>query len=434
VQCVVGCSTVTLEAPPLIGSVLAVKHSGYLKNGILRNPFFWRISGQLPFNEQQVFPRAFWIEPSNSREFFDQLGRKLEYKTLDDFYHIGADNMKKFGGAALLENYYKNSFIQALQDIYPQHKWLAWNVEQSVKMGFWDDKDNQKDFLNHLGTQLGFKTLNDWYNITAKKISKNRGARLLMRYGNHSPSKLLMSVYPSHAWGQGRFNTARRYWKNKDNYRDFLDNLGKQLGFKRMDDWIHITMKQIVENGGSTILLRHGRSPFKLLKSVYSKHNWNGFNFCKVGRRYWEKKENQKLFMNEFSKQLGIESMDDWYKISQKQIIDHGGLGLLTHYGNSLSLLITSIYSNHKWNQFGFGDFLQTYWGNKDNQRDFLDNLGNQLGLKRIDDWYAITSTKIIKRDGGKSLLRKYDYSPRKLFTAVYGNHKWISSKFPFTL
>jgi hypothetical protein len=47
--CIVKCHTQhVLDVPPPIGSLLTVKHSGFLKNGTLRHPFYWRSTEQLP--------------------------------------------------------------------------------------------------------------------------------------------------------------------------------------------------------------------------------------------------------------------------------------------------------------------------------------------------------------------------------------------------
>ena len=73
------------------------------------------------------------------------------------------------------------------------------------------------------------------------------------KYGG-SPSKLVMAVYDTHQWKQSRFNTQPGYWNNKNNQRNFMDWLGNQLGFKEMDDWYGVTIKQIHENGGVTLL------------------------------------------------------------------------------------------------------------------------------------------------------------------------------------
>ncbi len=63
--------------------------------------------------------------------------------------------------------------------------------------------------MDWLGNQLGYKQMDDWYNIRAEKIGENKGWSVLRKYGG-SPSKLVMSVYNNHQWEQSNFNTTRK--------------------------------------------------------------------------------------------------------------------------------------------------------------------------------------------------------------------------------
>jgi hypothetical protein len=90
--------------------------------------------------------------------------------------------------------------------------------------------DNQRKFLDTTANKLGFKNLEDWYQISNFQIIENGGRRLLDIHG--SSSSLVKAVYCHHLWNQYNFNTVPGYWDNQQNQRAFLDNLGQQLGFK----------------------------------------------------------------------------------------------------------------------------------------------------------------------------------------------------------
>src|SRR5689334_18814764 len=64
-------------------------------------------------------------------------------------------------------------------------------------------------------------------------------------------------------------------WNIKANPRRFMDDLGKKLGFTGMDDWYNLTADDILKNGGSTLMNKHGSSPFKLIQSIYPEHSWD---------------------------------------------------------------------------------------------------------------------------------------------------------------
>ena len=147
------------------------------------------------------------MDPSNRREFFDRLGNRLNYSTLEDFYDITVDDVNANGGSALLQSYYDSSLAQVFQDNYPNHIWQVWKFSQKVRVGYWNIEGNQRDFMDELGKQLGFQQMDDWYGITSKQIVyKKGGSRLLKTFGD-SPSNLVTSVYKYHQWNGIQFKT-----------------------------------------------------------------------------------------------------------------------------------------------------------------------------------------------------------------------------------
>lgn len=44
---------------------------------------------------------------------------------------------------------------------------------------------------------------------------------------------------------------------------------------------------------------------------------------------FWRLKENQRLFLQDFAKKVGIKSNEDWGKVTSAQLKKHGGFGLL---------------------------------------------------------------------------------------------------------
>jgi hypothetical protein len=54
-ETVIGCHQQTLQDPPPIGSVLTVKHVDYHQNGVLRHPFYWRLSFDLSWQDISLY-------------------------------------------------------------------------------------------------------------------------------------------------------------------------------------------------------------------------------------------------------------------------------------------------------------------------------------------------------------------------------------------
>src|SRR5205823_4894798 len=69
-------------------------------------------------------PRGFWKVKENHKKFFDSLGTKLGYKSMEDWYKVTQEDIHKHGGrGGLLCIYYNGSPSLALESIYPEHNW-----------------------------------------------------------------------------------------------------------------------------------------------------------------------------------------------------------------------------------------------------------------------------------------------------------------------
>jgi hypothetical protein len=152
--------------------------------------------------------------------------------------------------------------IKALKNLYPNYQW------KYRPLGYWNNLENQRKFLEEVAPSLGVKTLEDWNKITVnqfRQIGGSSGTRLLQIYGN-SLDKILKTLYPNHQWKIKR--KPRGYWKNLDNQRAFLDQIRSSLGIKNLNDWNNVTTVQLVQVGGSRMLTMYG-SLQNMLKDIY---------------------------------------------------------------------------------------------------------------------------------------------------------------------
>lgn len=61
--------------------------------------------------------------------------------------------------------------------------------------GFWEDPQTRKQFFEDMAKSLGYKTWEDWYQISWDEIREYGGVSMLGNYDN-SPSKVIMETYP----------------------------------------------------------------------------------------------------------------------------------------------------------------------------------------------------------------------------------------------
>jgi hypothetical protein len=73
----------------------------------------------------------------------------------------------EIGGESILRVKYRYSLYALLSAIYPDYQWLPWKFINCPR-NWWDDKKNQKKFMDWAAQQLSIKEDNDWYKVTYK--------------------------------------------------------------------------------------------------------------------------------------------------------------------------------------------------------------------------------------------------------------------------
>ena len=226
-------------------------------------------------------------------------------------------------------------------------------IAHSLQLSFanWNLKGNQEAFFGHLAQKLGFESLDGFYGVSPGDIRNNGGKGLLDYVFGGSVSNALETIYPDHNWMAWRLGRVpNSFWEDENNQISFMNWLGSFLGFNKMEDWYTITTNDISQNGGSTLL--HDKfkgSPSLLVSSVYPEHKWLIHQFSQVPKGHWDNPTNQRSFMDWLGVKLGFNKMEDWYKITADDTSQNGGSGLLSKFNNSPSLLVSSVYPEHKW-------------------------------------------------------------------------------------
>ncbi len=145
--------------------------------------------------------------------------------------------------------------------------------------------------------------------------------------------------------------------------------------------------------------------------------------------------------MDDLARKLNISDQEDWYKVTLKQIHDHGGQRMLSKYDHSIKKLLSVVYSEYlsfyaaivllfhwyKWDSTKFNCAHRLplgYWNVIDNQRAFLDDIAKKLNITQHEDWYRI-SRRVLQQHGGASLLSKYK-NVHRLLCIVYPEYRPI--------
>jgi len=291
--------------------------------------------------------------------------------------------------------------------------------------------------MDDLGVKIGIKELDDWYGVTGSKVISLGGQSFLDLYGR-SLSKLLTVVYPHHPWDLSRFaSKPRHYWTSLENQKRFMDELGRKIGVKELDDWYCVQGSKLIP-GARSLFLLYGNSLSKLLASVYPDHPWDVSRFSSKPHNYWTSVENQRRFMNDLGAKIGIglHDLDGWYTVHWSKLLPLGAKSILDLYDNSLVRVLATVYPNHPWDIAKFSFKPRSYWTSLENQKRFLDELGRKVGIHSVEDfakWYE-QSNGFLLEHGGAVLLSIYSKSLPKLLAVVYPDYDWQLWRFPRTM
>lgn len=150
-----------------------------------------------------TLPNSFWQEKANHREFLLFLAESEQIKTVEDWYNNAKqETFKKYKGLSLLKEY-RNIYECVSSNIW-EYDFKFWKFPSS--RGNWEAQENQKQYINWLGEQLGIANPVDWYNVTEQDFKDNHGITLLGQYYSSNVADCIMTILnDEYPWEKIRF-------------------------------------------------------------------------------------------------------------------------------------------------------------------------------------------------------------------------------------
>ena len=301
---------------------------------------------------------------------------------------------------------------------------------EKAPVGYWNDIENVKEFMRYVAWKEGYNEIDDWYKCSRKILEKyGVNSRIFLKNGGNLCS-LLNNIYNINYFLPWKFNQVPlNFWNDINNQKWYMDWLFKELGYESDEDWYKIKNKIIGKKYGWGLMDRYNNSPYQLLKILYPKIDFLPWKFLMSPINFWNDTENQKWYMDWLFKELGYESVEDWYKITIDNIEKNYGCGLLNKYESSPQKILKNLFPSKEWLPWKFNRVIQYFWDSVENQKWYMDWLFKELGYESDEDWYIIKCQNFSKNFGG-GLLFKYDGSTYKLFKTLYPKKEWLPWKF----
>ncbi len=139
---------------------------------------------------------------------------------------------------------------------------------------------------------------------------------------------------------------------------------------------------------------------------------------------FWEDEQNHKRYIQWLGRELGVEKMEDWYKVTIQDFYDRRGERFLEYYENSYTKALQTHFPKFDWKPWLFRQAPSGYWHDLENCRKYVKWFEKQSGFKSKKDWYEIRQDDIYALQGS-GMLNHFACSVQQLVSAIYPDHDW---------
>lgn len=267
---------------------------------------------------------------------------------LEDWYTKSRKGLAGYGLLATkIREFWNADIFCALSELFPD-KEVEWWRFNKIPNGVFEDQSKRKQYVDWLHTELQYKSLNDWYNVTYLDFEKNGGNTLVNYMGDIG--RLLADLYPTEDWKPWKFKQIPRgSWRSKKLQRDYMLWLADILKIKSHEDWYKQNLTDVLKQNYGVTLKKQFKNQLDLFTTIFPEHKWEFWRFQKI-RGVWGNIDKQKEYLNWLAKQLGIGHPADWYNVTEQDFSDNHGLTLLGYYGASVSdCIMTVLQDDFRW-------------------------------------------------------------------------------------
>lgn len=140
---------------------------------------------------------------------------------------------------------------------------------------------------------------------------------------------------------------------------------------------------------------------------------------------FWQYRKNRLLYLRWLGQKLGFRKLEDYYGIRTDDFKQNHGGGALLHCWNSSAVTaVMDTFPDHDWKEWLFVSCPRSFWKQPKNHRRYIEWLGEELGVKELDDWYGVTNSDFRRNKGGAFLLH-YDSTISAAVKKNLPKHRW---------
>ena len=153
------------------------------------------------------------------------------------------------------------------------------------------------------------------------------------------------------------------------------------------------------------------------------------WTFGRVPRHFWEDAAHRREYLLWLGGQLRFRCMEDWYRLSAKDMKGNRGSTPLRYWGFSAIAALKDCFPRYDWQEWLFTEVSDGFWDLRPNRRSYMAWLGRRLGYRRPDDWYAVTAHDFL-RNRGRGVVSRHHGSPVQAVIDLIPGKRWCEWNF----
>ena len=285
-----------------------------------------------------------------------------------------------------------------------------------------------REHMRVLAHKAGFFTLRDWE--TKKRESSNLGTFndwIRVKWDGNL-LKYLQTEYPNetfHWWKMSR--TPAGTWQDEDRLKEYMAWLAKVLNFREKKDWFKVTAKDFQNNYGGSVQAYYP-SILDVLEVCYPDMEWLPWLFDVAPNGCWSKKSNHRKFLDFVAREENFSKPEDWYSATRALFVKYKGASLLKEY-ETIFDCISANYPEYNL-RFWLMKKSRGNWSEKENQREYMEWLGEKLCFTKPSDWYHAIEMDFINNHGVTLIGQDYHRGVANCIMSVFDDHDWEEALF----
>jgi hypothetical protein len=217
-------------------------------------------------------------------------------------------------------------------------------------------------------------------------------------------------------------NGIRQYWNDLSNQRKKFDEVAKELGVQRWEDWYTVSRYDV--NKKVHFMKVYYKSLLVALQHLYPEFIWDASQFVNHPRKYWDNEMNQKQQLEKVAQELNIKELDDWYKVNRSEV--RKKLCFIQYKYGSVYDALKAIYPQHHWNVFKFEHSLARMWTTSDllQCKEMIQQQMKKFNVSQYSDWLKLPheELKLFHR-----VQKRLSLPPIKLLHTLFPSVNWNS-------